>query len=60
MTSTLHRIDPATVKEQVSAAGFSLEAESDVLRNPADPHDLSPGDFDGVSDKFVLRFRKPM
>ncbi len=60
VTSTLHRIDPATVKEQVSTAGFSLEAESDVLRNPADPHDLSPGDFDGVSDKFVLRFRKPM
>ncbi|MFB0611605.1 class I SAM-dependent methyltransferase [Aurantiacibacter poecillastricola] len=59
-TSTLHRIDPATVREQVIAAGFTLEAESDVLRNPADPHDVSPGDFDGVSDKFAYRFRKPM
>lgn len=58
-TSTLHRIDPAAVREQVSAAGFVLEAESDVLHNPADPHDASPRDFDGVSDKFALRFRKP-
>ena len=58
-TSTLHRIDPAAVREQVTAAGFVLEAESDALHNPADPHDASPRDFDGVSDKFALRFRKP-
>lgn len=58
-TSTLHRIDPAAVREQVSAAGFVLEAQSDLLRNPVDPHDVAPGDFDGVSDKFALRFRKP-
>jgi len=58
-TSTLHRIDPAAVHEQVTAAGFVLEAESDALHNPADPHDASPRDFDGVSDKFALRFRKP-
>lgn len=58
-TSTLHRIDPAAVREQVAAAGFTLEAESDVLHNPADPHDASPREFDGVSDKFALRFRKP-
>ncbi len=58
-TSTLHRIDPAAVREQVTAAGFVLEAESDLLHNPADPHDASPRDFDGVSDKFALRFRKP-
>jgi len=59
-TSTLHRIDPAAVREQVTAAGFALEAESDVLHNPADPHNASPREFDGVSDKFALRFRKPM
>ena len=58
-TSTLHRIDPAAVREQVTAAGFVLEAESDVLHNPADPHTASPRDFDGVSDKFALRFRRP-
>ena len=60
VTSTLHRIDPAAVREQVEAAGLTLEAESDILHNPADPHDISPGDFDGVSDKFAMRFRKPL
>lgn len=59
VTSTLHRIDPAAVVEQLTAAGFVLEAESDVLHNSADPHDASPREFDGVSDKFALRFRRP-
>lgn len=58
-TSTLHRIDPAAVKEQVGAAGFALDAESDVLHNPADPHDVSPREVQPTSDKFALRFRKP-
>ncbi len=58
-TKTLHRIDPAAVKSQVMAAGFVLDGESDVLHNPDDPHDVSPRDFDGVSDKFALRFKKP-
>lgn len=58
-TSTLHRIDPAAVRDQVTGAGFMLEAESDVLRNPADPHTVGPREFDGVTDKFALRFRKP-
>lgn len=59
-TSTLHRIDPAAVREQVEAAGFVLDAESDHLHNPADPHDAAPREFDGVSDKFAFRFRRPM
>lgn len=58
-TSTLHRIDPAAVKQQVSAAGFTLEAETDLLHNPADPHDVSPREVKPTSDKFALRFRKP-
>jgi predicted methyltransferase len=58
-TSTLHRIDPAAVIEQVTAAGFTLEAESDLLHNPADPHDVSPREVKPTSDKFALRFRKP-
>ena len=58
-TSTIHRIDPAAVKEQVTAAGFMLEAESDLLVNPADPMDISPREVtDGVSTKFALRFHK--
>lgn len=59
-TSTIHRIDPAAVVEQVVGAGFAIEANSDVLANPADPKDIRPGDVEvGVSEKFALRFRKP-
>lgn len=58
-TSTLHRIDPAAVIEQVTRAGFRLEAESSLLHNPQDPHDVSPRDVEPASDKFALRFRKP-
>jgi predicted methyltransferase len=58
---TLHRIDPATVKAQVLAAGFKLDAESPMLANPADPHDaviFSPA-IRGKTDQFVMRFLKP-
>ena len=60
-TDTLHRIDPAIVKKQVTAAGFVFVGESNVLRNPAD--DLKKLVFDkairGHTDQFVYRFRKP-
>ncbi|MBE1159100.1 class I SAM-dependent methyltransferase [Dyella acidiphila] len=58
---TLHRIDPATVIAQAKAAGFVLEAQSDVLANPQDAHDtliFAPA-IKGHTDKFVLKFRKP-
>jgi predicted methyltransferase len=57
----LHRIDPAVVKAQVLAAGFTLEAQSPILANPADPHDVSvfSPSIRGHTDQFVLKFRKP-
>jgi len=60
-TGTLHRIDPAVVKQQVEAAGFEYRAESDVLRNEADDHTLKVFDpsVRGHTDQFVYRFRKP-
>jgi predicted methyltransferase len=60
-TETLHRIDPAVVKKEVTAAGFVLEAESDALRNPADNHTAKVFDpaIRGKTDKFLFRFRKP-
>jgi len=60
-TDTLHRIDPAIVKKQVIAAGFTFDGESDVLRNPADMHTLKVFDpsIRGHTDQFVFRFRKP-
>lgn len=58
---TLHRIEPATVIAQVKAAGFVLEAQSDLLANPQDSHDKAIFDpsIRGHTDKFVLKFRKP-
>lgn len=60
-TGTLHRIDPAVVRQQVEAAGFEYRAESDVLRNEADDHTLKVFDpsVRGHTDQFVYRFRKP-
>lgn len=59
-TRTLHRIDPAAVRQQVEAAGFMQEASSDVLHNPADNHTLGVQDpaIRGETDKFALRFRR--
>ena len=36
---TLHRIDEEVVKKEVLAAGFKLDAESDILRHPDDTRD---------------------
>jgi predicted methyltransferase len=59
-TDTLHRIDEATVKKEVEAAGFKLVAESSVLRNPADTHTTKVFDSSirGKTDQFILKFRK--
>jgi len=57
----LHRIDPAAVRQEVEAAGFKFEGESDVVRNPADPHTALVFDpsIRGKTDQFVFKFRKP-
>ena len=59
--NTLHRIEESVVKDELKQAGFVLEAESDVLRNPADPHTATVFDpsIRGKTDQFMLRFRKP-
>ncbi|WP_367160478.1 methyltransferase [Kozakia baliensis] len=59
--TTLHRIDPALIIKEVQDAGFTLEAQSDVLRNPADNHTLKVFDpaIRGQTDQVVLKFRKP-
>ena len=60
-TETLHRIDPAVVKKEVTAAGFKFVGESTVLRNPADPHTALVFDksIRGHTDQFIYKFRKP-
>lgn len=59
---TLHRIDPAVVRKEVTSVGFVLDAETPVLRNPADAHTAKVFDpsIRGRTDQFVLRFRKPV
>jgi len=57
----LHRIEEARVNVAVEAAGFTIEATSDVLRNPDDDRTqsvFSPG-LRGQTDRFVLKLRKP-
>jgi predicted methyltransferase len=60
-TETLHRIDEASVKQEVLAAGFKLVGEDNVLRNPKDPHDKLVFDpsIRHHTDQFILKFMKP-
>jgi predicted methyltransferase len=60
-TSTLHRIDPQLVKTEVTAAGFVLAGEDQVLHNPQDAHTAPVFDpaIRGNTDQFILKFRKP-
>ena len=61
LSPTLHRIEKQTVVSEVTAAGFRLVGDSDLLRNPADDH--SKVVFDPSirmkTDQFILKFRKP-
>lgn len=61
ITSTLHRIEEATVIREVEAAGFKLEGKSAVLAHATDDHTLKVVEtgIRGKTDQFVLKFRKP-
>ncbi len=64
-TKSLHRIEEKAVREEVEAAGFKLAASGDFLRNPDDTRDWSAspstaGEKRGTSDRFVLKFVKPL
>jgi predicted methyltransferase len=61
VTSTLHRIESAAVIKEVEAAGFMLEARSDLLKHAADDHTqkVFEGGVRGKTDQFILKFRKP-
>jgi predicted methyltransferase len=60
-TESLHRIDPLRLRKEIEAAGFRLDAQSDLLRHPRDDHSLSvfDGRVRGQTDQVVYRFRKP-
>ena len=52
---SLHRIEPASVREEVEAAGFVLDAESTILANK----DVFDPSIKGETDQFAYRFVKP-
>jgi predicted methyltransferase len=56
-----HRIDPNVVKADFKRAGFVFAGSSDLLRNPADKHDLEVHDpqIAGKTDRFIFKFKKP-
>jgi predicted methyltransferase len=60
-TQSLHRIDPASVREEVETVGFVLDAVSTLLANEDDPHSIKVFDpsIKGQTDRFAYRFVKP-
>ncbi|HEY1314464.1 MAG TPA: hypothetical protein VGE92_11335 [Steroidobacteraceae bacterium] len=60
-TETLHRIDPIRMQNEIEAAGFVLESQSDALRNTDDDHKRAIFDpsIRGRTDQVLFRFRKP-
>lgn len=58
-TKTLHRIDEDAVVEEVTRAGFKVDARGDYLRAPSDPREQPFFKMDGApDDKFAIRFKK--
>ncbi len=58
--SQYHRMDEDLAKSELAAAGFKLDAESNLLRNPADNRatgNSEAGHF--VTDRFMLRLKRP-
>lgn len=61
LSPKLHRIEKATVIKEVTAAGFKLAGESNILHNPADDHTKVVFDpsIRFKTDQFILKFVRP-
>jgi predicted methyltransferase len=59
--NAVHRMDLQVAIGALTAAGFTVEAESEIYRRPADPRTANVFDpaIRGKTDQFVLRLRKP-
>ena len=57
----LHRMLPQQARDVLTKAGFTIEAESNLLANPADDHTKVVFDpsVRGHTDQFMFRARKP-
>jgi predicted methyltransferase len=59
VAKSLHRIEEATLRREIEAAGFRLLAEADFLRHPEDPRDSIVFRPKVPVDEFVLKFVRP-
>jgi predicted methyltransferase len=57
-TKTLHRIDEDTLVQEVTKAGFKVDARSDYLHVASDPREQPFFKMDTPDDKFAVRFKK--
>jgi predicted methyltransferase len=57
----MHRLEKAAARDLLVEAGFTIEADSDILANPADDHTKSVRDesLGRNTDRFLLKARKP-
>jgi predicted methyltransferase len=60
VAKTLHRIEQATLRREIEAAGFKLVDEGDFLHHPEDPRDVPVFHPAVPVDEFVLKFQKPV
>lgn len=54
-----HRIQVQQARDALTKAGFTIEAESSILANPADDHTKGVRDMARHTDQFLIRARKP-
>ena len=59
VAKSLHRIEEATLRREIEAAGFRLAAEADFLRHREDPRDSIVFRPQVPVDEFVLKFVRP-
>ena len=57
----LHRVPKQKALDAAKAAGFTIDAESNILAHPDDDHTkgVFDGSLRGKTDQFILRLRKP-
>jgi predicted methyltransferase len=58
--STVHRMDEAIAKKELTDAGFKIDAEGTILKNPSDDRTKrmnEAGNF--LTDRFMLRLKRP-
>lgn len=59
--AAFHRMQVQQAKDVLTQAGFTIDGESDILKNPADDHTKAVRDasVSGHTDQFLIRARKP-